>query len=130
MKKSFSVLGLAAAVLIVALALTSGYADKALGGSTCPSGTQKFMRMCIDKSVRAGNKTFYDASATCAALGRRLPTGAELDSFRQQSGVNISTTVYEWTGDILSSSTSLAMLDDGRYSVLSHSLFLPFRCVR
>jgi hypothetical protein len=142
MKKVLGVLGLAVAVLIVALALTSGYADKAIGRSTCPSGTQKFVQVCIEKEARTeqAGQQFLAASATCAALGRRLPTGAELDGFRQQPGVDITPTPtfgYEWTGDILSSSTSLAMLDeealvpDGRYYLEpADTSSQPFRCVK
>ena len=127
MRKTLSVLGLAAAVLVVALALSSGYADKALSRSTCPSGAQKFVRVCIEKEARS-EADFRTASADCADERRRLPTGAELDAFRQQDGIVLSGN--EWTGDIIDQTTTLVMNDQGTYNPGLHSVSLPFRCVK
>ena len=127
MKKTFSVLSLAAAVLVVALALSSGYADKALGKSTCPSGTQKFTHVCIEKTARQADD-FKFASADCADERRRLPTGAELDSFRQQPGVVLG--IQEWTGDIFDGDQTLAMTDAGVYANVSQINNSLYRCVK
>jgi hypothetical protein len=128
MKKTLPVLSLAAAVFVVALALSSGYADKALGKSTCPSGTQKFIHVCIEKTARQADD-FQFASADCADERRRLPTGAELDSFRQQPGVELAF-VLEWTGDIFDGDQTLAMTDAGVYANLSQGSNSPYRCVK
>lgn len=128
MKKTFSVLGLAVAVLVVALALTSGYADKAFSKSTCPQGMQKFTHVCIEKTARQADD-FNFASADCADERRRLPTAAELDSFRQQPGVEL-VLVLEWTGDIFDGDQTLAMTDAGVYSNLAQSNNSPYRCVK
>lgn len=132
MKKWFSVLGLAAAVLVVALALTSGYTDKAIGKSTCPSGTQKFARVCIAKKPRPA-ANFANASADCADEARRLPTSAELDSFRQQPGVTLGdSSVSEWSSDFLDPTSVLVVSEEANGSYFAHprTNSLPYRCVK
>ena len=56
----------------------------------CPSGTTLFGGACIETAPRpATNTTFRNASSDCADEGRRLPTAAELEAFRQQSDITL-----------------------------------------
>jgi hypothetical protein len=127
MKKMLSALPLAVAVLVVGLAFTVWDAEKVRARSTCPSGTQKFAHVCIEKTARSA-AIFSDASATCAAARRRLPTSAELDAFRQQSGVTLANP-SEWTSNFTSSTQVLAITDAGTYLELTLPTLDPFRCV-
>lgn len=141
MTKTLSVLALAVAVLIAAVALMVVDTEKVRARSTCPSGTQKFAHMCIEETAHnntLGNPqitSFSDASSTCANLGRRLPTAPELDAFRQQPGITLGAlgTADEWVGDFLDQSSALTMTDSGSYStgVASGTTvsLRPFRCV-
>lgn len=143
MTKTLSVLALAVAVLIVAVALLVVDTEKVRARSTCPSGTQKFAHVCIEKTAHnntLGNPeivSFSEASTTCANLGRRLPTTPELDAFRQRPGITLGApglgTADEWVGDFLDQSTALTMTDSGSYNtgvVSGTSVSLkPFRCV-
>jgi len=52
MTKTLSVLALAVALLILAVALMIVDTEKVRARSTCPSGTQKFAHVCIEKSAR------------------------------------------------------------------------------
>ena len=119
---------LASSLLLLVL-VGSGAVDEARGAAGCPSGTRKFVRVCIDRDARP-RETFRDASATCAAIARRLPTGAELEAFRQQD--DIALFEYEWTGDIIDETTALVMNDTGQYDqgAIHESVPLPFRCVK
>jgi hypothetical protein len=132
MKKTLSVSGLLAVVLMVTLAFTVWDAEKVHAKSTCPSGAQKFVRVCIEKSAHPA-VNFSDASSTCAADGRRLPTSAELDAFRQQPGVVIGGSgtfvTPEWISNFLSTSSSLVIFDNGNYGEVLHTASDPFRCV-
>lgn len=131
----FSVPGLAVAVFAVALALTVGDADEALAGKKkggCPSGSQKFVKVCIETQSRSLGQPFDNASADCADEAGRLPTGAELDAFRQQDGILLGEGQrVEWTGDIFGEEQrSLAIADDGTEAIVDQSTGLPYRCVK
>jgi hypothetical protein len=105
---------------------------------SCPTGTTLFVRVCIETELRQ-HATFDDASSACAAEARRLPTGAELEAFRQQEGIAVGggPGSFEWTGEIIRHLDSteppetLVMSDDGQYHRGSHhpTVTLPFRCV-
>jgi hypothetical protein len=114
------------------------------GGPECPSGTQAFGGGCIETGVQQTLASFANASSTCASLSRRLPTGAELEAFRQQAGINLGGhgSPYEWTGDIIRhhhtleedgyEPETLVMDDAGTYHRGSHhpTVTLAFRCVQ
>jgi hypothetical protein len=99
----------------------------------CPTGTQKFTNVCIETADR-GVGTFGEASADCAADRRRLPSTAELESFRQQPGVTIgqSDTLegFEWTGNIVSPNVALVLKDDGTNTTSGYSANEAYRCVK
>ena len=127
MTKTFSVLALAVALLIVALALMVVGTEKVRAKSTCPSGTQKFAHVCIENGPARTAATFANASATCAAAKRRLPTSAALDGFRQQPGGAV--TVAEWSSDFTSATTVIAINAGGSFEDSGIFGSLPFRCV-
>ena len=128
--KTLPMLAFAVAVLMVAVALMAIDTNRVRAKSTCPSGTKKFAHVCIETTARVAN-TFTNASSTCASAQRRLPTSAELDAYRQQSGVSIGEGVNpEWTSDFLSPTSLLVLYDDGDRTEHSVALSDMFRCVR
>lgn len=64
---------------------------------TCPSGTTRFVSVCIERTARAP-KTWSNASNDCAGQQRRLPSSGELAAFIKQPGVAIAAS--EWTADL------------------------------
>lgn len=126
MTKSASILIPAAVVLVLAAAFAF-WNEGAAHKSSCPSNTEKFVHVCIEKTARAAAK-FSDASTTCAAVKRRLPTSAELDAFRQQPGVTLADPA-EWSSDFNSAGSTLGINKDGNYAAFALSASLPFRCV-
>jgi UL45 protein, carbohydrate-binding C-type lectin-like len=99
-----SVLVLAVAVLIVAAALLTVDTEKVRAKSTCPSGTKKLAHVCIETGIR-DPASHSNASATCAALGRRLPA-AELDSIANSQASKLATyrmTLAKTSGRAISS---------------------------
>jgi hypothetical protein len=68
---------------------------------SCPAGTTLFTGVCIENTPRAP-ATLGDASNSCAAEGRRLPSGGELRAFRELPEITIAA-AGEWTdylGDV------------------------------
>jgi hypothetical protein len=124
---------LAVAALGVTVIVALGLGDTTLARrSNCPGGTQKFVNVCIETDDR-GVGTFVEASTACAADRRRLPTAAELESFRQQPGITIGESDsegYEWTGDLSGSNTSILVNDQGGSIVSGYSSVDSFRCVK
>jgi hypothetical protein len=99
-----------------------------------PSGTKKFAHVCIENGPARTEDTFANASDTCAAAKRRLPTFAELDAFRQQPGITIGSTsgnrtFPEWTSEFTDLSTSIVLLDNGNTAAANQTTLEPFRCV-
>jgi hypothetical protein len=99
----------------------------------CPTGTTFFGGGgCVEDADR-GQATFASASSTCAGVGRRLLTSAELDAFRQQPGVDIGVTppnTPEWTGTISSGTTAIVMTDAGNsFENVRTNATPSFRCV-
>lgn len=74
---------------------------------SCPSGTQLFVGLCFETLARP-EANFENATATCAAAGRRLPTSAEANAWARQPGTPLQPGSWnaEWTGDILNLSPS------------------------
>jgi len=98
---------------------------------TCPADTTLFTGVCIENTARtpADHST---ATRTCAAVGRRLPSGGELQGFRDIPGITL-TTNGEWTddlGDITAkpSFVYLAVTDNGN-GVLEANVPTAYRCV-
>ena len=97
----------------------------------CPSGTLFHEGACIETS-KQGPIGFPNAEALCLQAGRRLPTVAELQTFRLREGQDLSGaefTSHVWFDANGSSQTQKVMLvdQDGRQSVASGSA--AFRCV-
>ncbi len=68
------------------------------GRLSCPDGTILFVGVCIENTARPP-ANHSEASADCAADGRRLPSGGELEAFRMLSGITLATG-GEWTDDL------------------------------
>jgi hypothetical protein len=119
--------------------------------TSCPTGTQSLGGACIETTMRGTDPgteqnpgrppRLAEASSTCAGIdGGRLPTGAELESFRQKPGVTIGMPRFEdggggeWTGDVIvgeETGTPGAMTidDNGTYENSSSNSLHTFRCV-
>jgi hypothetical protein len=103
---------------------------------TCPPADRParlFYSLCIESSDRAA-ATFATASNACADLGGRLPTIAELESFRQQGNITLGATgggvVPEWSADPFDDSpqTWWVLKDDGTLQTKPATDAAPFRC--
>jgi hypothetical protein len=100
---------------------------------SCPQGTTLAIGQCFELTLRAA-QSFSDASKTCGAAGRRLPTISELDSARQ-NGVAVG--VPPSSGELSSSafndgaSNKVFAIDPMGNLILE---FLtnarPFRCIQ
>jgi NAD-dependent dihydropyrimidine dehydrogenase PreA subunit len=119
--------------------------------TSCPTGTQSLGGACIETTMRGTDPgteqnpgrppRLAEASSTCAGIdGGRLPTGAELESFRQKPDVTIGMPRFEdggggeWTGDVIvgeETGTPGAMTidDNGTYENSSSNSLHTFRCV-
>ena len=68
----------------------------------CPSGTTPLAGACIENSSRPP-QSFFDASETCAAAGRRLATASELLFLEDVLGAHVvqmsSTIIWDDPGD-------------------------------
>ena len=98
------------------------------GSGSCPNDTTFFAGAgCVENDAR-GAASFDTASATCAGLGRRMLTGAELDAYRQQPGITLPNP--EWTGSFLDAASALVINDAGsRIATSLAAGSIPFRCV-
>src|SRR5215212_4569723 len=95
----------------------------------CPSGTLFHEGACIE-TINRDPAGFPNAEATCLQAGRRLPTVAELQTFRLRQDLSgAEFTSHVWFDANGSSETQKVMLVDqtGRQSVASGSA--SFRCV-
>lgn len=95
----------------------------------CPSGTLFHEGACIE-TINRDPAGFPNAEATCLQAGRRLPTVAELQTFRLRQDLSgAEFTSHIWFDANGSSETQKVMLVDqnGRQSVASGSA--SFRCV-
>ncbi len=95
----------------------------------CPSGTLFHEGACIE-TINRGPAGFPNAEATCLQAGSRLPTVAELQTFRlRQDLYGAEFTSHVWFDANGSSQTQKVMLVDqtGLQSVASGSA--AFRCV-
>ena len=95
----------------------------------CPSGTLFHEGACIE-TISRGPAAFPNAEGSCLQAGRRLPTVAELQTFRLRQDLSgAEFTSHLWFDANGSSQTQKVMLvdQDGRQSVASGSA--TFRCV-
>jgi hypothetical protein len=95
----------------------------------CMDGTVFHEGVCIE-TISQGPAGFPNAEAACLQAERRLPTVAELQTFRlRQNLAGAEFTSHVWFDSNGSSQTQKVMLVDqeGRQSVASGSA--PFRCV-
>jgi hypothetical protein len=105
---------------------------------TCPpSGrpARLFFSLCIESADRSAAVFATDsgASATCGNLGGRLPTIAELESFRQQGNITLGATgggiVPEWSATPHDATHWWGLKDDGTLVSVAADAPVPFRCV-
>ena len=97
----------------------------------CPTGTTRFVSVCIENTSRTP-ADWGAANNTCAAAQRRLPSAGELNGFRRQPGVTIAT-AGEWTDDLgdvtlKSSFVFFAITQNGNF-VREAFTTGPYRCV-
>lgn len=100
---------------------------------SCPAGTAAFAGICVETAAR-GAALYATASSTCAGLGRRLPSFAELDGFRQQPGVDIGSNQFTSDHDIGAIGaigSAVLLISDGGSVSGSDKASVPqsYRCV-
>jgi hypothetical protein len=103
---------------------------------TCPPSDRParlFFSLCIESHDRS-TAAFTAASTACAELGGRLPTIAELESFRQQGsiilGASAGGVVPEWSATPHDASHWWGLREDGTLvSIAVPAGQAPFRCV-
>ena len=112
--------------------------EATLAGRRCPSGTLYHEGACIETSTRPGAEVNWNtANSGCLDAGRRLPTYAELQTFRLRGGQDMSN-VGEWTTDRYSDEdptnpvTSFAgsTNETGVFFETPISFVFRYRCVR
>lgn len=63
---------------------------------SCPAGTTLHEQACIETARREPLATWFAARDNCQAVGRRLPSVAELTSFEQRTDAFVPTIGSEW----------------------------------
>jgi hypothetical protein len=100
----------------------------------CPSGTLFHEGACIETTKRS-TAAFPNAEGTCLQAGRRLPTVAELQTFRLREGQDFSTAEYSsqaWTDTAGSTRPNVVMLVNPSGAQTPSTSFVgtpAFRCV-
>jgi hypothetical protein len=99
---------------------------------TCPAGTTPQAGACLETSSRP-DAIFVDASQTCLAVGRRLPSASELRGYEANGG-NLDGDdpgQGEGTSDIDADGSAKwwSIQDDGTFALTSVVTAHPFRCV-
>ena len=117
--------------------------EKTLAGMTCPIVTRYHEGACIEESAKAKGgltttATWNLANEACLQAGRRLPTVAELQTFRLQPGIDLGEelTSNEWTSSWYNDkdgatrlNLAISVLQSGRLLEQERGGSLPFRCV-
>ncbi len=108
-------------------------ADKVDGQSfTCPSGTLFHEGVCIETTKRPQQATHSTAQGDCFDEGKRLPTVAELQTFRNRSGQDMSDS-REQTGQVDYAGSSGVFVQrvgsDGVVGWVATNQAGPYRCV-
>lgn len=92
----------------------------------CPSGTLLNAAGCVETSLRAG-ASYGNAAGQCA--DRRLPTAADLESFRERFSAQAGTAI-ELTSDLADADNVITVnMATGATGTSSAGSSLPFRCV-
>ena len=99
----------------------------------CPSGTLFHEGACVETAKR-GPAAFPNAESVCLQAGRRLPTVAELQTFRLREGQDFDAAEYTsqaWTDANGSTRSNMVMLvnPSGTQSPTSVLAGTAFRCV-
>jgi hypothetical protein len=99
----------------------------------CPSGTLFHEGACIETAKR-GPAAFPNAESVCLQAGRRLPTVAELQTFRLRGGQDFSAAEYTsqaWTDATGATRPDMVMLVNPSGTQTATSVFASaaFRCV-
>ena len=93
----------------------------------CPTGTRYHEGACIEKVARPP-MTWTPAANDCKDEGRRLPTVAELSTFRLEPGIALGGPV-EWTLELdQDSSMASAVGESGNLVSASTTTSLIYRC--
>ena len=99
------------------------------GAGACPTGTERYGEGCIEEDAR-NNAQWTAAADNCGDDNRRLPTLAELEGFRAETGITLED--KEWTSDV-DDDTGLLVAhrinDGGNRDVLDTSSLSQYRCV-
>jgi hypothetical protein len=94
----------------------------------CPGGTRYHEGACIERDARS-SASKANALADCVDEGRRLPTLAELLSFRLEPGITLPSE-GEWTDELDGGSARGITVDEsGFLESTSSSDALTYRCV-
>jgi hypothetical protein len=97
---------------------------------TCPSNTLFHEGVCIEKLGRGPNTFSFGAQADCLDESKRLPTIAELQTFRNRSGQNFSSSTGEWTSlQDVQSGLVTTVSPDGTLGLATDNAMLRYRCV-
>jgi hypothetical protein len=97
----------------------------------CPGGTRYHEGACIEIAVRPAKANQSNARSDCLDEGRRLPTLGELENFRLEPGIALST-VAEWTSHIYGGGGGFRVItvdEDGNLEDAPASDSLTYRCV-
>jgi hypothetical protein len=103
----------------------------------CPAGTRLYAGACFESATRTA-ATWFTAAEICGDAGRRIPTLAELEGFRQESGVTLGS--GEWSSSLQDGDGApldtdgfvvITMNDAGGISSANDhdEGFAPYRCV-
>lgn len=97
----------------------------------CPADTTMFVGVCIEDQSRAAASQ-PDAISDCADEQRRLPSGGELQGFRELDGITIAAG-GEWTDDLgdvnhASSFVYLVVTQNGNFIAEAFDDY-AYRCV-
>jgi hypothetical protein len=120
-----------------ATATNAANADK-LGGQapaafklSCPADTTLKLGECFETTQRSAAK-FTDATATCGAAGRRVPTFGELDGLRQNGvAVGVPPNNYELSATLSVDGNPMVLAIDpsGARLPVTYTDTRPYRCV-
>ena len=97
---------------------------------TCPAGQRLMFTLCFETSLRPA-AVFATASGNCASGGGRLPSIAELEGARQQSGFDLAIDAPgEWSADPASATDWWTIKEDGAHvATVATDAGTQYRCV-
>jgi hypothetical protein len=105
--------------------LTSADISAATLTPTCGSGTVLAEGACFEVNPRAA-ATYDVSNETCVAVGRRLPSAAELSGFTRKVQ---TIPAQERSGDLFSTETNFGVNPNGTFALQPFATAEPFRCV-